>query len=72
MGRAIACKAHTVPWTIVIGAVEIVTSPVFILTGIRRFKKRALAGGKKIAKGLGRAAAAIGYLPQPYAKTVGH
>lgn len=70
-GGALARKAHTVPWMLIVGTIEIITSPVFMVTGMRRFKKRALAGGKKVGKGLGRAAAAVGYLPQPYRRIVG-
>jgi succinoglycan biosynthesis protein ExoM len=70
-GRAMLAKAHTVPLNILIGALEIAVSPLFIAAGPFEFKRRALAGGKKIAKGIGRAASMIGHLPQPYAKVHG-
>jgi glycosyltransferase involved in cell wall biosynthesis len=69
--RAGLIKAHTVPISIVFGALEVLASPLFIAGGVTTFKRRALAGGKKIAKGLGRATAMTGCLPRPYLHVVG-
>ena len=63
---AILRKAWTVPVHAILGAVEIAASPLFVIAGPTAFKRRALAGGKKIAKGIGRAASIVGHLPQPY------
>jgi succinoglycan biosynthesis protein ExoM len=69
---AISRKAHTVPSNIVFGAFEILASPLFLIGGRLAFKKRAVAGGKKIAKGVGRAAGMFGAMPQPYRVIVGN
>ena len=69
--RAILRKVHTVPFNILFGAGEIVVSPVFIAGGTLAFKRRAVSGGKKIAKGLGRAAGMLGVMPKPYARIHG-
>jgi hypothetical protein len=69
---AVLRKAHTVPFNFAAGAIEIAVSPLFALLGLDAFKRRALAGGKKIAKGAGRATAMLGRLPQPYRNVVGH
>jgi len=69
--RAMAVKAHTVPFNLIAGALELGTSPAFLAAGTLAFKKRALAGGKKIAKGFGRAAAMLGIMPSPYRKIAG-
>lgn len=68
---AMARKVHTVPLSIAAGTVEIIASPLCAVAGSAMFKRRALAGGKKIAKGLGRLAAMVGHLPQPYARVHG-
>jgi succinoglycan biosynthesis protein ExoM len=65
-------KAHTIPFNIVAGTTEIVVSPLFLIGGRLAFKKRAVAGGKKVAKGIGRAAGMFGVMPQPYRVVVGH
>jgi succinoglycan biosynthesis protein ExoM len=70
--RAVLRRLHTVPFSMVFGAVELAVSPLFVVGGLKAFKRRALAGGKKIAKGAGRAAAMIGRLPQPYLNVAGH
>jgi succinoglycan biosynthesis protein ExoM len=64
-------KAHTVPFSIIFGALEIAVSPIFLVGGVTAFKSRAVGGGKKIAKGLGRAAGMLGIMPQPYSRIVG-
>lgn len=64
-------KAHTIPLGIVFGVAEIAVSPLFAVISLTAFKRRALAGGKKIAKGIGRAVAITGHLPQPYARVHG-
>jgi succinoglycan biosynthesis protein ExoM len=69
--RALSRKLHTIPLSIAIGAVEIAISPLFSVIGLDAFKRRVLAGGKKIAKGAGRAAAIVGIMPQPYRVIVG-
>jgi hypothetical protein len=69
---AVARKAHPVPLNMIFGALELLTSPVCIIGGLDAFKRRALAGGKKIAKGAGRAAAMIRRLTQPYANVFVH
>ena len=69
---AILRKAHTVPLNIVFGVLEIASSPLCSTFGADAFKRRALAGGKKIAKGFGRAIAIRGLMPQPYRVIVGH
>ena len=69
--RAALAKGHTVPLNLIIGMAEILVSPLFVVAGARAFKRQALCGGKKIAKGMGRAAAALGYLPEPYRRVVG-
>lgn len=63
---AVARKAHTVPFNIAFGMIELATSPLFSAGGVDAFRRRAVAGGKKISKGLGRAAAMLGRLPEPY------
>jgi len=69
---AILRKAHTVPLNIVFGVLEIASSPLCSTFGVDAFKRRALAGGKKIAKGFGRAIAILGLMPQPYRVIIGH
>jgi succinoglycan biosynthesis protein ExoM len=64
-------KAHTVPINIIFGLFEIAASPIFLVGGLVAFKSRAVGGGKKIAKGLGRAAGILGIMPQPYVQVVG-
>ncbi len=64
--NAISCKAHTIPFLLVAGPIEVLASPLFLVGGVRMFKRRAISGGKKTAKAIGRAAAMIGHLPQPY------
>jgi succinoglycan biosynthesis protein ExoM len=66
-GPAIGMKLTSVPFNVLAGAAEIVVSPVFVIAGIDAFKRRAVAGGKKIGKGLGRGAAIVGLMPRPYA-----
>ena len=65
-------KAAAIPWLLVIGSAEILVSPLFIVAGINAWKRRMLAGGRKIAKGLGGAMAMLGFMPQPYRVIVGH
>ena len=69
--KAVLQKLHTIPLGIVFGAAEIAISPLFAVAGLRAFKRRVIAGGKKIAKGIGRAVAITGHLPQPYARVHG-
>lgn len=68
---AILRKAHTVPLGIAFGACEVMLSPLFLLGGLAAFKRRAISGGKKIARAMGRAASIIGHLPQPYSSVHG-
>jgi glycosyltransferase involved in cell wall biosynthesis len=64
---------HNLPAVLLIipGLAELGLSPLFVVAGLAAFKRRALAGGKKIAKGLGRLTAMLGHLPQPYARVHG-
>ena len=64
--RTVRRKTHTVPFGIAFGTLEVIASPLFLPFGIDSFRRRALAGGKKMAKGIGRAAAMVGVIPQPY------
>ncbi len=68
---AVLRKAYTIPFSMMLGAAEIAISPLFAVAGLAAFKRRALAGGKKIAKGIGRAVAITGHLPQPYVRVHG-
>lgn len=70
--RTILSKLWTVPWYVTYGLVEVAVSPLFLFFGVIAFKRRALEGGAKVAKGLGRAAAMLGHMPQPYRSVVGH
>ena len=69
--NAILKKGYTIPLSILFGLLEVAASPIFAATGLRNFKRRALAGGKKVARGAGRAAAMLGRMPKPYQTTVG-
>ena len=69
---AILAKAHTIPASIICGAVELAIGPLYALASVGAFKRRALSGGKKIAKGCGRFVAMIGRLPKPYANISGN
>jgi succinoglycan biosynthesis protein ExoM len=64
---------HNLPAVLtgVVGLAEMASSPLFMAGGVTAFKRRALSGGKKIGKGIGRAAGMFGYLPQPYRDVVG-
>ena len=64
--NAITREAHTIPLLLIAGPAELLASPLFLIAGTAVFKRRALAGGKKTAKGLGRAAAMVGR-PSPAA-----
>jgi len=66
-----ARKFHTAIAQPIIGVVELAISPLFIVASVDAFKRRALAGGKKIGKGLGRLAGLIDLKPQPYKRVVG-
>ena len=68
---AIARKMHTVLTNVVLGLAEIAVSPAFFIAGKACYKRRALAGGKRLAKGAGRFAWIIGTLPRPYNHIVG-
>jgi succinoglycan biosynthesis protein ExoM len=70
-GRAIVTKLASVPTNVVAGVLELAASPLFLAGGLTAFKRRALAGGKKIGKGAGRAVAMLGYMPKPYQVIVG-
>jgi succinoglycan biosynthesis protein ExoM len=70
--RAIAGKLPSIPFNLMFGVLELAASPLFLLGGLTPFKRRALAGGKKIGKGLGRAIAMLGHMPQPYKTIAGH
>lgn len=69
-----ARKAHTVPTQIVFGMLEIAASPLFLISGLIPFKRRMLAGSKKISKGIGRAIAFFGVRLklEPYRNIVGN
>ena len=54
---------------VVIGALELLISPI---GGLAWFKKRALGGGKKLAKAAGRLAGMVGAMPTPYRNVVGN
>lgn len=64
-------KAHTVPAQALFGAVELALSPLFALAGVDHFKRRAIAGGKKLGKAAGRLSGLLGIMPQPYRNVVG-
>jgi succinoglycan biosynthesis protein ExoM len=70
--KAILTKLSSVPVNVVFGAIEVMISPAFMIAGVAAFKRRALAGGKKVGKGFGRAAAMLGVMPQPYRSIDGH
>lgn len=65
-------KGHTIPSSLAFGVLELLVSPFFLAAGMTAFKKRVIAGGKKIAKAVGRTAGLLGFLAQPYRKTVGY
>lgn len=69
--RTALTKLHTIPVSMALGAIELAISPLFAVAGLRRFKRRAIAGGANIAKGMGRIAAMLGRLPEPYKHVVG-
>ncbi len=69
--KVVLTKMHTIPVYTAFGLVELIASFFFIAAGLKYFKRRALAGGRKIAKGVGRAAFMLGYLPEPYRNIVG-
>lgn len=69
--RTFATKLHTVFTNALFGVIELLTSPLFIVAGSRRFKRQALAGGKKLGKAAGRLAGLIGRMPRPYRNVVG-
>lgn len=73
MGAVRGTLLHNLPAILLMipGIVELAFSPFFAIAGATAFKRRALSGGKKIAKGIGRAAAIAGHMPQPYRVTVG-
>jgi len=54
-----------------IGGVEMMISPVFLVRGTIKWKRQFLRGLKKMMKGLGRAAGLIGVMPKPYRNIVG-
>ncbi len=70
--QAIMRKLPSIPANIIFGVLWLALSilPLFI-DDQRAFKKRALRGGKKIAKSIGRTVAMLGIMPAPYARTVG-
>jgi succinoglycan biosynthesis protein ExoM len=53
------------------GLAELVTAPLFVVAGLTAFKRRAVAGGKKVARSAGRPAALIGAMPAPYRRIAG-
>ncbi len=68
---AVARKAHSIPLHVTMGTLQLIASPAALVLGQDAFKRAALDGGRRIAKGLGRAAAFVGILPQPYRVTLG-
>ncbi len=65
-GVAAVMRLHTIPLHVAVGALWLLASPFCLLAGVDVFKRAALKGGRTIAKGLGRAAAFLGMLPEPY------
>lgn len=61
--RAILWKSPLIPAWVISGVFEVLISPFFILGGLSHFKYRALVGGKKVAKAIGRVAALAGHIP---------
>jgi hypothetical protein len=55
----------------IVGALWLLASPAAYPFSRLTFKRMALNGGRQVAKGLGRGAAIIGRLPEPYRVTVG-
>lgn len=64
-------KSWTAPLSILLGVAEILISPLLLPIDLHQFKKRCLGGGKKIARGAGRAAAIAGIMPRPYRRIHG-
>jgi succinoglycan biosynthesis protein ExoM len=56
---------------VMIGAVEVLLSPLAAPFSMYRFKRLALTGGRTFARGWGRMSAVVGVLPQPYRTTAG-
>jgi succinoglycan biosynthesis protein ExoM len=67
-GRAGAAlrKAHTIPLNLIFGAAWLVGAGAVSAVSRNAFKRMAIEGGLKLAKGAGRAVALIGIKPQPY------
>jgi succinoglycan biosynthesis protein ExoM len=59
-------KAHTIPLNLVFGTAWLVGAGAVAPISRDAFKRMAIQGGLKLAKGAGRAAALIGIKPQPY------
>jgi succinoglycan biosynthesis protein ExoM len=70
--QTIMKRGHTIPLNIVAGIVLLIASPMAIAFGFARFKRMALDGGGKIARGVGRMVAVFGHIPQPYSAVDGH
>lgn len=68
---AAARKAHTIPLNLVLGVVWLVAAGFVGVVSREAFRHAALTGGKKLAKGLGRAAAFLRQPPQPCVRAVG-
>ena len=67
-GRAGAAlrKAHTIPLNLIFGTAWMIAACAVWIASRHTFKLFAIEGGKKLAKAVGRAAALIGVIPQPY------
>jgi succinoglycan biosynthesis protein ExoM len=59
-------KAHTIPLNLLIGLMWLAGALVVGLVSKEAFRDGAMLGGKKLARGAGRLAAALGIKPQPY------
>ena len=68
---AIGRRLPVVITNMLIGSVEMMISPVFLVRGTIKWKRQFLRGLKKMMKGLGRAAGLIGVMPKPYRNIVG-
>jgi succinoglycan biosynthesis protein ExoM len=68
---ALIRKGHTIPLNFIAGAGWLIAAGFVVIASREAFRDAALAGGKQIAKALGRLAALAGVKPQPYRTTTG-
>jgi len=59
-------KAHTIPLNLIFGTAWLAGACAVAAISRSAFKRMAIEGGLKLAKGAGRAAALVGVKPQPY------